>query len=440
MQKIIYQVLESYNPWWKGKKIDIKIKREILGEIFQEISSPYVIDIRGARRAGKTYLFYNIINHLIEKGVSPERIIYFFVEDPEIGELTEKLDFNEFIKGADGQPKNRFYLFFDEFHKSPSLLPKLRGLWEKASHKVKIFLTGSSQTQVAREVNDVFLGRHRSFHLYPLSFREYLQFNDEEFYKQTRDSIGNLSIEKFLENKAIYEILSRRLNTYLDTFFNESGFPEVVLGEEKRQFFHALEEDYILGNAIKDFRIRNYRFLKAFIRNLAQHVNSTVSLNALSQELGVSYTLIEHYLNSLTLSYVIEPVFINPRADYRKLTKIFFVDSGLLRFIGGDEGGCWENFVFLELRKMKETADIYFWRGKGGNEIDFIWNDKLIEAKLGMPIRKGIWYIMDRFGKSNAFILHKKDRIEVRESNGRKVIFLPLSLFLWSKIREKGRG
>jgi len=438
MQKIIYQVLESYNPWWKGKKIAVKIKREILEGVVKEISSPYIIDIRGTRRAGKTYLFYSIINHLIEKGVSPERIIYFFVEDPEIAELTEKLDFNEFIKDTEAQPKNRFYLFFDEFHKSSSLLPKLRGLWEKASDKVKIFLTGSSQTRVAREVNDVFLGRHRSFRLYPLSFREYLQFNDEEFYKQTLDSISNLSIDKFLENKGIYEILSRRLSPYLDTFFNESGFPEVVLGEEKRQFFHTLEEDYILGNAIKDFRIRNYRFLKAFIRNLARHVNSTVSLNALSQELGVSYTLIEHYLNSLTLSYVIEPVFINPRADYRKLTKIFFVDSGFLRFLGGNEGGCWENFVFLELRKMKKTADICFWRGKGGNEIDFIWNDKLIEAKLGMLIRKGIWYIMDRFGKSTAFILHKKDRIEVRERNGRKVIFLPLSLFLWSKIREKG--
>lgn len=53
---------------------------------------PLIVSLIGARRSGKTYLLYTIINQLIKIGISPKRIIYLNFEDERLNLQTADLD------------------------------------------------------------------------------------------------------------------------------------------------------------------------------------------------------------------------------------------------------------------------------------------------------------------------------------------------------------
>jgi predicted AAA+ superfamily ATPase len=134
--------------------------------------------------------------------------------------------------------------------------------------------------------------------------------------------------------------------------------------------------------------IKNPVDFENLLKILAMQIGSVVSVNELSQTLGISRSKVDKYLRLLEQSFVIKRINSfsrSSRTEIKKGFKIFFLDVGIRNAILGDislvstrsdKGGVFENFVFTELLKksVKEvfSPKISFWRTRTGLEIDFI--------------------------------------------------------------------
>jgi predicted AAA+ superfamily ATPase len=138
----------------------------------------------------------------------------------------------------------------------------------------------------------------------------------------------------------------------------------------------------------------------------------------LGNDAGVSHNTIKEWLSVLESSFIIQllpPYFENYKKRVVKAPKLYFYDTGLLcHLLGIDtaqqiqyhflKGALMENFVFAELIKSSynklKFADVYYWRDKTGNEVDFLIPGgavkKIIEVKAGKTINsdffKGLNY------------------------------------------------
>ena len=84
----------KWNFWWSNpKKLDDFewVERDILKSTIGLLGSPHIKDIIGVRRAGKTFLMYQIISHLIKTSVKPEEILYLNFDDPEFEEVKKTI-------------------------------------------------------------------------------------------------------------------------------------------------------------------------------------------------------------------------------------------------------------------------------------------------------------------------------------------------------------
>lgn len=117
-------------------------------------------------------------------------------------------------------------------------------------------------------------------------------------------------------------------------------------------------------------------------------IGSAVSVNELSQGLGVTRATVNRYLTLLEQSFIIRRIYSfsnNPRNEIKKGFKVFFLDVGvrnaLVDIISSmeqrhDRGAIFENFFVSE--RMKRGAleifppEIMFWRTRAGQEVDIV--------------------------------------------------------------------
>ena len=111
--------LEEFNPWWSNNKVDLELalpfKRDIYFEAENHLDKKFIIALVGLRRVGKTTIFYQLIQKLIQSHINPANILFFSFDEMS-AELNEVLDaYKEF------QSKNfreeKIYIFLDEIQK-----------------------------------------------------------------------------------------------------------------------------------------------------------------------------------------------------------------------------------------------------------------------------------------------------------------------------------
>ncbi|MFH1562747.1 MAG: ATP-binding protein [Nitrospirota bacterium] len=331
-----------------------------------------VITITGSRRVGKTFYFYQLINE-IKISIPLEQILYLSFEDDRILPLSFK-ELDDLLEAYfELYPENKskmLYLFFDEIQNVNGWEIFIRRIYDKEN--VQIFLTGSSSKLLSREIATSLRGRTLSYHLFPLSFQEFLRFRG-------------------LEIKPDFEYSNLRFNikSLLEEFILFGGFPEVVL-EEKGLKFKILKNYYdllIYKDLAERFSVRNIRLLKDLMKFLITNIAASFSTNSyhksIEQELRVSRETIMEYLShieEIELVYLL-PIFayslkvqqVNPK-------KIYSLDNGIRNAVAfkfsQDEGRLVENLVFQEIKRRE--LEVYYWKKKG--EVDFVIkkDDKLI--------------------------------------------------------------
>ncbi len=352
-----FEALLEWNPWWRDKQIlkeFVGIERTNTKKVLEFLGVREIKVLAGVRRSGKSTIFYQIIQKLIENGTNPENILYINFEDESLMDL----DFDKIIELylQNTGIKKDIYLFLDEIQ-----YRKKWEFWLKKQYDLKkfkqIFVTGSSSSLLDSDYSTLLTGREIIFIIYPLNFKEFLSFS-------------NYKLQKFLLKEDRAEI-KRLLKQYLEF----GGFPEIVLENTKKyqlliEYYKSiLNKDIILRYNINGKKL--FDLAKYLISNIAQ----LHSYKKLSATVNLSATTISEYLDYLEQAFLLFqiPIFsykIKDQLQYPR--KIYFVDTGLANSVGfkfdQNYSKLIENLVAVELK----GKEIYYWRDYQQREVDFV--------------------------------------------------------------------
>ena len=344
------------------RKVNNYIPRLLESDIASVINSPEIIAIIGPRQCGKTTLMYHIADQL---GSSKISIIDFEDRD----------ELNLFVHDvkafADLHVKGQEYVFIDEFQYATEGGKNLKYIYD--NYPAKLFITGSSSTELSVQSIQYLVGRIFIFNLYPFSFREFLNYRDPKLSRllaQTSD-LGP-------------EII-KRTNSYYTEFNIYGGYPRVVLSStnnEKETVIKNIFNTFLLKEINQILNYRNEFKLTKLISALSLQIGNSVNYNELSAVTGFNYKELLEAIDILEKTFVIirsSPFFKNKRLELVKSPKFFFVDNGfrnmaIKNFLQPsnrtDIGALNENFIASEL--VKQGYPIHYWRTKSKAEVDFI--------------------------------------------------------------------
>ena len=345
--------------------------------------------ITGIRRCGKSSLMKLMIQHLKENGIQENQFVVMNFESIQYRGMSSKDVYNYVAERV--IPDKKMYIFLDEIQRIPEWQDAVNSF--RVDFDTDIYLTGSNAYLLSSEISTYLAGRFVEIKMLPLSFREFLDFND---YSVTEYNSPAGILKRRVTDKAgqIYE-MDDLLEAYL-MFGGMPGLSEVGLEQDK--VFAVLEGIYSTI-VVRDILEREYRrgqkritdadLLKKIIMFLADNIGNNVSLTSITNTLmnerliedspkkgKPAVQTIQAYVSALLESYVfyeIRRFDIKGKEYLRTLGKYYISDLGLKNYLlgyrGADTGHAIENLVYFELKRREYDVAV----GKTGNrEIDFI--------------------------------------------------------------------
>ncbi len=331
-----------------------------------------IVSVMGPRQSGKTTLV---------KSVFP-KAVYISLEDPDTISKAEK-DPRGFLNSF----KNKMVVI-DEVQRMPSIFSYIQTIVDDRGKMGQFIFTGSQNYLLHQKVTQSLAGRVAILRLLPLSVSEI-----------SGSGIKFKSLEVLMQ-KGFYPALWNRKVSILDWY---SSYIFSYLERDVRQIQNIIN--------LSDFQ--------KFIRLCAGRAGQILNLTSLGSDCGISHNTAKAWLSILEASFIVhllQPYYENFNKRIIKAPKLYFLDSGLLCYLLNIyepeaivhhhmKGAVFENFIFTELIKSRMhknlPAEIYYWRDKTGNEIDFILPASkgfhLIEAKAGETIGSDFLRGMDYF-------------------------------------------
>jgi predicted AAA+ superfamily ATPase len=315
-----------------------------------------VVILYGARQTGKSTL----LEMLLAKNMD---ILILNCENPMVADILSERNLSK-IRALF---ENHRIIALDEAQVVPEIGSILKLIYDDRETDVQLIVTGSSSFELSNRTGEPLTGRNIAFRLYPLSLDE------------IKMSKGWLSTLEKLDELLIF-----------------GSYPGIVdLPEnEKRQKLLTLSSDYLFKDIFKFESLKNPGLLRKMLKAIALQVGNLVSVNELSQLLGVSNLSVERYLDLLEKAFVIFSIgsySSNLRNELKKSRKYYFYDNGIRNAVlnnfakpndRSDIGALWENFCISErvksLEYKQDYVNTYFWRTYDGAEID------LVEEKDGV--------------------------------------------------------
>ncbi|MBR2844782.1 MAG: ATP-binding protein [Solobacterium sp.] len=368
---------------------DLKPRDIYLSQLIAFKDTEPVKVVTGIRRCGKSSLLKLMRKYLLDTGVSQEQIISMNFESMEYRDM-DVMAFYRFVKDK-VLPDKRMYLFFDELQR----LDK----WEDAVNSFRvdfdcdIYITGSNAYLLSSEYSTYLSGRYVEIKMFPLSFREFLDFHGYEV-RERKSPSGEMKKRAYDADGELQE-----WDDLYEAFMHYGGMPGIAdVGLVQDRVLTLLDGVYstvVVRDILEREKRREQRqitdpvLLRKIILYLADNIGNTTSLNSISNTL-VSEKMLENrvkqgkpanqtvsaYVRALMeayLFYEIKRFDIKGKEELKTLGKYYIVDIGLRNYLSGyrdvDTGHMLENVVYFEL--LRRGYDVAV--GKIGNkEIDFI--------------------------------------------------------------------
>lgn len=322
----------------------------------------------GPRRAGKTYLLYQIIQQNFKE--KPQEVLYINFEDERLLEMNHN-DFQLILDCYYEMYQNlKPVLFFDEIQNIEH--------WEKfarrmADNQYQIYITGSNAQMLSHQIGTTLGGRFIILETTTLTFIEFLKFK-------------NVTLkENFEHSKQLYLV-----KQYFEEYFQFGGFPETLMFENKRSYLSNLFQKLFYGDIIARYNIHNDTAMQLVVKKMAESVNNETSINRIknlikSIGIPIGTSTVFEYIRYLESSFLIHPIenFINKFVEKETIKKYYFSDNGILAlFLHKQDTKLLENLVYLYLKKKYEN--IYFY--KRNYEVDFYLPDNEVIVQVSYDL------------------------------------------------------
>ncbi len=425
--------LERQNPWWFEKEFDTGIDRlPWYTGITKYMNTREVLLLLGARRTGKSTLAYQIIKNLLDNKTPPEAILFINLDEPLFQSkskdpvyLTEIIEY--YLASKKSIPV--FYLFIDEIQNHDYWVATIKTLYDTRKN-IKIILTGSTSTLLQKEISTRLSGRYFHITVFPLSFREFINFN--RLQKPT-------TIEKL-----------HHFNDYLEF----GAFPRVVL-EDDKDLKQELLKNYFQTIYLKDIiypnNLRNNKDVFDLLYFLISNIGKNFSYLNIAKTLDIAVETVKEYIGCAENSYLIYTLTKYDASVKKQIAnpkKIYCLDTGLVNSISfrfsENKGRLIENLVYISL--MREKKEIYY--HKENYECDFIIKDGMnikeaVQVTLSLKDEttrkreiRGLLEAMEAYNLKEGLILTEKET-EIINLDEKRIVVKPIYEWLGEMESER---
>lgn len=362
----------------------MNIKRDkYLNDLINRMHNGMIKVVTGIRRCGKSYLVFTIFkNYLLKKGIDEKHIISIELDQRKDKKYRNPDTILEYIETCIVD-ESQYYVLLDEVQ----LLEEFEEVLNSLLHikNVDVYVTGSNSKFLSKDVITEFRGRGDEIHIYPLTFKEFMQVYEGDMYHGWAEYViyGGLPLTVTMKTE------EQKIN-YLTRLFEETYLVDIIERHhiEKSQELEDLVN--ILASAIGS--LTNVPKIEATFRSVVQ---SNISGNTIRQ-----------YIEYLEDAFVINKANrynVKGRKYIGTPLKYYFEDVGLrnarLGFRQIEETHIMENIVYNELRSRGFSVDVGVVEKRSLNqegktertylEIDFIANlgskRYYIQSAFSMP-------------------------------------------------------
>lgn len=283
---------------------------------------------------------------------------------------------------------NKLPLLIDEIQYAPELFPHIKVLVDNTTKTGQVWLTGSQQFLLMKDVSESLAGR--------LAVLELLGFS---IYEQEGKGAEQ---RPFLPSSTPASILKRK--SLAETYHTiwKGSFPEVTLWDDSlwSLFYSSFVKTYIERDVRQLLNVGNelrfYNFLKVVAARTGQELNMTDIANSLD----ISLNTVKSWLSVLQASgviFLLSPFYENITKRIVKRPKLYFLDTGLCAYLtdwntpeslssGAMNGAFFETFVISEILKSYKhnglQPSLYYYRDSNKVEIDLL----IVENGIFYPI------------------------------------------------------
>lgn len=362
--------------------MDIK-RDKYLNDLINRMHNGIIKVVTGIRRCGKSYLLFNIFkNYLLEQGVPASHIIMIELDQRKNKKYRDPdviLDYIESLIEEDGQ----YYIMLDEVQ----MLQEFEEVLNSLLHirNADVYVTGSNSKFLSKDVITEFRGRGDEIHIYPLTFKEFMEAYDGDMYHGWAEYVvyGGLPLTVTMKTE-------EQKISYLTNLFKETYLRDII----ERYHIEKIQELEDLINILASSigSLTNPPKLEATFKSVIQ---STISLNTIRQ-----------YIEYLEDAFIINKANrynVKGRKYIGTPLKYYFEDVGLrnarLGFRQVEETHLMENVIYNELRSRGYSVDVGMVEKRGVNkdgkeyrsqlEIDFVANlgskRYYIQSAFSMP-------------------------------------------------------
>lgn len=325
----------------EDSKMEFKRER-YLQQLITSMESPLIKVVTGIRRAGKSYLLFNIFDrYLRESGIPEDHIIKVALDDMENASLREKTALYSFIRSRmvnDG----KYFILLDEIQYVNGFEDVLNSMLHIKN--ADTYVTGSNSKFLSSDIITEFRGRSDEIRVYPLTFKEY------------------------------YEELGGDRRDRLDEYMRFGGLPIVALmssDERKISYLKGVGEKIYLSDLKQRHNIKNPTEFEELLDILASGIGTLTNAQKLSNTFKtmnhttISANTIKKYIDYYTDAFIINRARRYDVKGKRYIStpaKYYFCDIGLrnaiIDFRQIEPTHIMENMIYNELIARGFQVDV----------------------------------------------------------------------------------
>ena len=356
--------IKKYNLWG-GNTLPVGMKRTYYTDkIGQYIGSKLVKVLVGQRRSGKSFVLRQIMNGLIEKGVSAKNLFFiskefiefYFVEDYLALEDLFQCYLREF------QPEGKVYLFIDEVQNVKGWERFVNSHSQDFTSDVEIFISGSNSRMLSSELATLLSGRYVEFPIYPFRYNEYVSMMQRVE--------GRQSYVEYLKSGGL------------------PGMFELLSEESKVQYVSSVKDTIMLRDIIQRKQndanspaVRDAKLLDDIFVYLISNASNPISIQNIvkyfkGKQRKVAYETVSNYVAYIAETFLVHPVMqynIKGKSVSETPFKYYSNDLSFKNYlypgIAYGMGYLLENAVYLEL--LRHGFLVYEGAGRD-KEVDFV--------------------------------------------------------------------
>jgi predicted AAA+ superfamily ATPase len=338
-------------------------RERTIGGYLQGLSKHFkVLLLTGMRQVGKTTCLKNIAG---------ENRRYVSLDDPQylsIAQNEPELFFERFAPPV----------FIDEIQYAPELFPYIKILVDNSDQNSMIWLSGSQQYSMMKNVTESLAGRVAIVEMHGFSIYE-------------RD--GRALLQKpFLPLKKPPSLLDIKSSAETFKIIWQGSFPYITVNgtEYWKRFYSSYIRTYLERDVRQLINIGDEAAFYRFMCIVAARTAQTLNISDIAQNSNINVKTAEKWLSVLQASgvvYLLKPYFSNISKRFTKHPKLYFMDTGLCAYLtewtshqtleaGAMSGAIFETFVIAEILKSYhhsgDIPNLYYYRDWNKVEIDLL--------------------------------------------------------------------